>query len=969
MAIVILILQIPSIGISAAYQNDYNGAMAGDGAGIYAHGVDLSEWQGPSVDFEKIKAQGYSFVILRAGYSVYTDEYFERNYAEAKKAGLNVGVYLYSYADTVEEVLREAEALKGWLKGKTLEYPVYYDMEEPETHGKMPAAALTELSLAFLDSMAADGWLVGLYSCRSWLESKLETDKICANYECWMAMYLPSGSYDTYDRYDEYCGMWQYSSTGKVDGVPGNVDMNIAFKDYPAICMQYGFNGYESSGVTFDLVGNAQVPGVIACGESIPVSGRVISKEGKLTNVTVGIFNAAGEMLTGRSAGPRTESYDISALAAGVKAETLPIGMYIYRVVATNSRGTRILLQQQLVISRSGVASGDLQIPQDLKEGTLFKPSGRLLASTKILEVKITICKEDGTEIIAAKSNPNAKSYDIAALADSFDTSGLKLGTYVYKIRVSTEKNTENICDEVFSVWVASDPIKSEGFALKSEYQLGELTSLSGKIVSNKSDLREVEVKITRNNQEGEPLSAVLKGGRELSLDRFSEVLDFVSLTYGSYVCTITATNDAGPTLVINRAFTIRTDGMSLCDFVPPTTIYAGDSFELGGAIASDYTALKFVSVSVLNENMQVMFDAAVCLQSMVFDLSELSPKLPFSSLHTGDYLLRVVAENQTEKEILYNSIFTVTDKTDCINWIDMRYSVYGITFFDCDSMQFYGTIQSQESDISHITAEIFSTDGVLLYYTEKSPMKKTFSMKEFDKSLRISVLQPGEYRLIVTAENESGTFVLAADLFEISACAHSNVATGVCYEQRCDRIGAICGSRCLDCGALVRYGSALPANEHNWLLENCLHCGTKQPQQLTLQQSQTLRHNGRYMLAYCVDGQWIALDRTGKTVSIPTPDENGNVTVSASLLWTPMIRKGQIRLLNSDEKSLHLDSNGIFVAAGKQNAVFSLEEKNGHFTLGLAQLERYICVENSVFTVGDVPTEIVIFELPRNRE
>ena len=65
--------------VRAGYERGYAGGMAGDDCGIYAHGVDLSYWQGPSVDFNKIKAQGYSFVILRAGFATTKDDTFEGN--------------------------------------------------------------------------------------------------------------------------------------------------------------------------------------------------------------------------------------------------------------------------------------------------------------------------------------------------------------------------------------------------------------------------------------------------------------------------------------------------------------------------------------------------------------------------------------------------------------------------------------------------------------------------------------------------------------------------------------------------------------------------------------------------------------------------------------------------------------------------------------------------------------------------
>ena len=95
-------------------------------------GIDVSQHQG-NIDFGKVKAAGYDFVIIRAGYGKYAsqkDPYFEQNYAGAKAAGLNVGAYWYSYADSTANAKLEAEACLQVIKGKTFEYPIYFDLEE-----------------------------------------------------------------------------------------------------------------------------------------------------------------------------------------------------------------------------------------------------------------------------------------------------------------------------------------------------------------------------------------------------------------------------------------------------------------------------------------------------------------------------------------------------------------------------------------------------------------------------------------------------------------------------------------------------------------------------------------------------------------------------------------------------------------------------------------------------------------------
>lgn len=954
--------------IYAAYENGYVGGQKGDGVGIYAYGLDISTWQGGEVDFQKIKVQGYSFVILRAGFSVYIDKQFERNYAEAKKAGLHVGVYLYSYADTVDEVLLEAEALKGWLKGKTLEYPVYYDMEEPETHGKMSPEALTELSLAFLDSMAADGWLVGLYSSKSWLTEKLQTDVICEKYECWMALYLWSGSYDTYDRYDEYCGMWQYSSTGTVEGVPGNVDMNVAFKDYPSICMQYGFNGYVASGESLSLSGDMAVPRVIASGESIPVSGRIVSNDGNLTNVTAAIYNTDGEQCTGRSAGPRTESFDLSELANGVKTHELAPGRYFYRVTATNSKYTRILKQNEFVISPAGVMGNGLTAPESLAEGDAFVPEGEVFASTNLKDVRIRITNGNGEEILCVSANPKMNYYTLNNLAELLNIQDLRLGEYHYIVTATTQLGTETLLDEVFCVWVADDPITIDGFVLKSEYRLNELVSFSGTLTSQTSEFREVCLSIYLEHQDEPILSVQAYGSTQISLYDLSKSLDLQTLNYGSYVCRIDAANDAGPVNVVTRAFVIRPDGLSLCDLNAPIAICQGDTYLISGAIASDYSPVKSISIAVLDEYGQIAFDHAEIVNVMVYDLSLIAPKLRFSDLETGEYTLRIRAENETTTQILYDARFRVTTSDDVISWQGAHCSANGISYTSYETMQFYGTLVSHNSQITSVKAEVYAHGEFLMGAAELQTSATTVDIRIFNEMLRLSALPAGSYRLVLSALNASGSFVMLDEVFNLSDCAHSDVRSGVIQEQRCDRIGAICDSRCASCGERTQTGNIISSDEHEWNGAWCRYCGTAKMNIYTLRRAKNYRHMGRYMIAYCHDDRWFALDRLGATVPIGAPNVNGEIDASSELLWTMHIKHNYFFFANSFGR-LHLEHGRLGVAGGVVNTRLRGGASNEGLQFTLLSEERSLMFCDDAISVGETPDYFVLFELQPESE
>lgn len=202
-------------------------------------GCDVSQWQG-NIDFNKVKASGINFVILRAGYGQYTvqkDPTFEDNYKKAKAAGLNVGAYWYSYAGSEADALAEAKTCIEVIKGKKFEYPIYFDLEEQSqfSRGKAFCSALVT---AFCSELEKAGYFAGLYISRSPLQQYI-TAEVANRYALWIAEYGSKCNYNgTY-------GMWQYSSEGKVSGISGNVDLDICYVDYPKIIKDKKLNGYK----------------------------------------------------------------------------------------------------------------------------------------------------------------------------------------------------------------------------------------------------------------------------------------------------------------------------------------------------------------------------------------------------------------------------------------------------------------------------------------------------------------------------------------------------------------------------------------------------------------------------------------------------------------------------------------------------------------------------------------------------
>ena len=236
-----------SISDYVFYSDIFSGAE-GEGRGEIAFGLDLSH-HSKDVDFVALKAAGVDFVILRVGYNTDLDTRFEEYYAAAREAGLHIGVYFFTLATNKEEARADALRVAGWLEGKKLEYPVFYDVEDYATHqpSTFSETQIMEIAHTFMTTMVDNGYYPGLYTNNNFLYNVFNNEKTLRLYDVWYARYTSV----TDERLLEYSGlysMWQYE--GNVEGyangaVEGMCDLNYTFKNYPKIIKEFGFNGYQ----------------------------------------------------------------------------------------------------------------------------------------------------------------------------------------------------------------------------------------------------------------------------------------------------------------------------------------------------------------------------------------------------------------------------------------------------------------------------------------------------------------------------------------------------------------------------------------------------------------------------------------------------------------------------------------------------------------------------------------------------
>ena len=194
-------------------------------------GIDVSKWNG-TIDWNAVKNSGISYVIIRCGYrgssqgKLIEDPKFESNIKGASAAGLKIGIYFFSQAVNEIEAVEEASMALEQIKGYTISYPVFIDVEASGGRGdRIDKDTRTAVCRAFCQTIQKAGYTAGVYSNKTWLESKLDAASINA-YKIWLAQYAAAPTYS--GRYD----IWQYKPTGSISGISGNVDMNISYLGY-----------------------------------------------------------------------------------------------------------------------------------------------------------------------------------------------------------------------------------------------------------------------------------------------------------------------------------------------------------------------------------------------------------------------------------------------------------------------------------------------------------------------------------------------------------------------------------------------------------------------------------------------------------------------------------------------------------------------------------------------------------------
>lgn len=235
-------MQVPYLNNVPNHTYDWNNLHEKNGFKYYIDGegkvsrigIDVSYFQ-DKIDWTKVKNAGVNFVMLRMGFRGYSeegklvvDEKFHQYIKEAQAAGLDTGVYFFSQAVNEEEAIEEAEFVYQECKAYELTCPVAFDTEkikgDTARTDNLKPEELTDITIAFCEKIKEYGYEPMIYANAKWLTTKLQLERL-TDYPVWYADYQEN------PLYPYSFEMWQYTESGQIDGIEGNVDFNIWFSN------------------------------------------------------------------------------------------------------------------------------------------------------------------------------------------------------------------------------------------------------------------------------------------------------------------------------------------------------------------------------------------------------------------------------------------------------------------------------------------------------------------------------------------------------------------------------------------------------------------------------------------------------------------------------------------------------------------------------------------------------------------
>ena len=531
---------------------------------------------------------------------------------------------------------------------------------------------------------------------------------------------------------------------------------------------------------------NDAIPDIIQ-GTPIAINGVVKSNFSKITVLTVGVYNAAGEQVIGKTLSPNQVEYDLQNLNDALPFENLQAGTYQYRVTASNATN-----QNYIVINQSFVVSSDPTVQVGATEDAITIENGSKIpnitvgtsvsisgivrsASSNITTITVGVYDSNHKMVTGKNAYPTASVFNVKKLDDFVDFSELPVGTYTYEITVTNGTHTNyTVVNQKFAVSSSStatdDSIKITNNATIPNIMVGKAVSIRGTVTSAKSNITKITVGVFDANNTLVTGNSASPNAKTYNVANMDAAVKFGNLKAGTYYYKVLVTNAAHKDYeAVNQKFTVSesgssttTDQIKMTNGVTIPNITAGKSVSIRGTVTSATSNITKLSVGIYRQDGTSVTGRTVVPNAKSYDVSKIDPYVKFGGLSAGTYYYKVLVTNATHTNYaVVNQKFTVSDgSTTTTDKLSMTGGVTIPNIKVGNVVSIRGTVTSASSNLKSVTVGVYDSNNKLVTGKTATPNAKTYNVRNLDAYVNFGNLKAGTYYYKVIASNAANTNV-----------------------------------------------------------------------------------------------------------------------------------------------------------------------------------------------------------------
>ena len=535
------------------------------------------------------------------------------------------------------------------------------------------------------------------------------------------------------------------------------------------------------------ISGNDAIPNIIQ-GTPLAINGTVKSDFSKITVLTVGVYNAAGEQVIGKTLSPNQVECDLQNLNDALPFENLQAGTYQYRVTASNATN-----QNYIVINQSFVVSSDPTVQVGATEDAITIENGSKIpnitvgtsvsisgivrsASSNITTITVGVYDSNHKMVTGKNAYPTASVFNVKKLDDFVDFSELPVGTYTYEITVTNGTHTNyTVVNQKFTVSSSSstatdDSIKITNNATIPNIMVGKAVSIRGTVTSAKSNITKITVGVFDANNTLVTGNSASPNAKTYNVANMDAAVKFGNLKAGTYYYKVLVTNAAHKDYeAVNQKFIVSksgssttTDQIKMTNGVTIPNITAGKSVSIRGTVTSATSNITKLIVGIYREDGTSVTGRTIVPNAKSYDVSKIDPYVKFGGLSAGTYYYKVLVTNATHTNYaVVNQKFTVSDgSTTTTDKLSMTGGVTIPNIKVGNVVSIRGTVTSASSNLKSVTVGVYDSNNKLVTGKTATPNAKTYNVRNLDAYVSFGDLKAGTYYYKVIASNAANTNV-----------------------------------------------------------------------------------------------------------------------------------------------------------------------------------------------------------------